>query len=294
MQDLELQNKPLTVAEVRAQVNLIQQVMESVMKNGTHYGTVPGCGDKPTLLKAGAEKIMSTFRMAAEPIITDLSTSDEIRYRISVRMTSASGLFLGAGVGEGSSNEEKYKWRKAVCDEEFNETPEDRRREKWQRYYDKYKKQYVTSKTKQVRTNPADLANTILKMAKKRALVDGILTVTAASDIFTQDIEDLPDEMLNGNSDAQPQVNMKPKVVMPQETQPEQHKEQQPGPVKVMSSIAQQKAIHTLAGKIWGKDEQPLYELLLKTYGVDSTAEITSKQAGEVIENLSKQANGKK
>ena len=34
-------------------------------------------------------------------------------------------------------------------------------------------------------------------MAKKRALVDAVLTVTAASDIFTQDIEDIPEEILN-------------------------------------------------------------------------------------------------
>jgi hypothetical protein len=39
--------------------------------------------------------------------------------------------------------------------------------------------------------NPADYYNTCLKMAKKRAHVDAILTVTAASDIFTQDLEDM-------------------------------------------------------------------------------------------------------
>ena len=39
--------------------------------------------------------------------------------------------------------------------------------------------------------NPADHYNTVLKMAKKRALVDAVLTATAASDIFTQDLEDI-------------------------------------------------------------------------------------------------------
>ena len=39
--------------------------------------------------------------------------------------------------------------------------------------------------------NPADHYNTALKMAKKRALVDAVVTSTAASDIFTQDLEDL-------------------------------------------------------------------------------------------------------
>jgi hypothetical protein len=91
---------------------------------------------------------------------------------------------LGEGIGECSSNEEKYKWRKAY-DEEWNATPENRRRIKFGKYKDK-----------QVRTEPADVANTILKMAKKRAQVDAVITCTAASDIFTQDIEDLPEEVV--------------------------------------------------------------------------------------------------
>jgi hypothetical protein len=40
--------------------------------------------------------------------------------------------------------------------------------------------------------NPSDYYNTCLKMGKKRALVDAVLTSTAASDIFTQDIEEDP------------------------------------------------------------------------------------------------------
>ena len=37
----------------------------------------------------------------------------------------------------------------------------------------------------------ADVYNVVLKQAKKRALVDAVLTATAASDLFTQDLEDL-------------------------------------------------------------------------------------------------------
>ena len=40
--------------------------------------------------------------------------------------------------------------------------------------------------------NPVDSFNTVLKMAKKRALVDAVLTATAASDLFVQDLEDTP------------------------------------------------------------------------------------------------------
>lgn len=181
-------SRSLTAADVRAQVNLMQDVMLEVMKDDTHFGIIPGT-KKRSLYKAGAEKIMSTFRLAADPEVTDLSRDGEIHYRVKVSILSASGAFLGAGIGECSSGEDKYSWRAAVCDEEFDDTPENRRRIKYSKY------QGRVEKKKQVRTNPADVSNTILKMAKKRGLIDGVLTVTAASDLFTQDIEDLPPEV---------------------------------------------------------------------------------------------------
>jgi hypothetical protein len=180
----------LTAEQVRARVNLIQQVMHGVMKAGVHYGTVPGT-DKPTLYKPGAETLAVTFRIAIDPLVDDLSTDDEAHIRVTCRgIHQDTGAVLGSGVGEASSNEEKYRWRRAVCDEEFEATPEDRRRVKWTR-----KRDGSTYIVKQVRTQPADVANTILKMAKKRAQVDMTLSVTGASDIFAQDIEDLPAEM---------------------------------------------------------------------------------------------------
>lgn len=171
-----------TPEQIRANVNLIQNVMVKVMHKGTHFDTIPGCGPKPTLLKSGAEKLCSTFLLAPDPVVEDLSTHDERRYRIKCRLIhSPSGTFMGSGIGECSSEEEKYKWRKAVSKKEFEATPDDRRRIKYTSY----------GEIEQVRTNIADVANTVLKMAKKRALVDGTLTVTGASDMFTQDIEDM-------------------------------------------------------------------------------------------------------
>ena len=186
------EDRPLTALAIQAQVNTIQEVMNQVMKANVHYGVIPGCKE-PSLLKPGAEKIMATFRLSADPEVIDISDNDQIRYRVKIRLVSSSGVFVGAGIGECSSNEEKYKWRKAVCKEEFDEAPVDRKREKWSKGYQN-KPNY---KAQQIRTEPADLANTILKMAKKRALIDAVLTCTAASDCFTQDIEDLPEEYIN-------------------------------------------------------------------------------------------------
>mgnify|MGYP001773033731 CR=1 FL=1 len=188
-----LDNKPLTAQEVGANKALIQRVMAAVMKKDVHYGIIPGT-KKPSLYKPGSEAILSTFRIAIMPEIQDLSTGDEIRYRVLAKGVLPDGTVVGCGLGECSTNEEKYKWRGAVCDEEFDDTPENRRRLKYGSKWNDRTRKKEMSKIKQVRTEPADLANTVLKMAKKRAQIDLTLTATGASDVFDQDIEDLPAE----------------------------------------------------------------------------------------------------
>ena len=199
----------LTAADVRAHVNLIQQVMEAVMigpnkdhPEGIHYGKIPGT-PKPTLYKAGAEKILETFKIAPSYIIEDLGAKGFSRYRVRCIGTHyVSGQVLGEGMGACSSLEEKYKWRKAASNAEYDNTPENERRIKYG-YNKAERREY---EIKQVRTEAADLDNTILKMACKRALVHMAITVTAASDIFTQDVEDLPPEMQLEAEEAQPPV----------------------------------------------------------------------------------------
>jgi hypothetical protein len=53
-------------------------------------------------------------------------------------------------------------------------------------------------------------------MACKRAMVAMILNVTAASDIFTQDIEDLPEELRHTEEVDTATGEVKAKVVMPE------------------------------------------------------------------------------
>lgn len=186
-----------TAAEVKARVQRIQQVMKAVMKDGVHYGKLTGGKNaKNTLFKPGAEVLCVTFNIAPKFQIEDISTDDCIRYRVTcVGIHQPTGAELAEGLGEASSNEEKYKWREAVCDEEYDDTPEDRRRIKYRRWFDRDAREYQIERIKQVRTEPADLANTILKMAAKRAHVAMAINATAAGDIFNQDLEDLPDEL---------------------------------------------------------------------------------------------------
>src|SRR5271156_5026002 len=79
---LELATAPQSAANMKAHVQAIQQVMKAVMKKNIHYGTIPGAGDKPTLFKAGSEVLLATFRIACDPEVQDLSTGDEIRFRV--------------------------------------------------------------------------------------------------------------------------------------------------------------------------------------------------------------------
>lgn len=194
----------MAVAEVVQHAMVVQEVMQAVMKPGLHYGKVPGT-DKPTLFKAGAEKLCMVFKIGDDYRMEDLSTPDVVRYRITcVGIHTPSGATLGQGVGECSGSEEKYKWRRAVCDEEFDATPQHLRREKFGKA-----KGGGFYKQKQVRTEPSDLANTVLKMAAKRAKLAMVLNVLAVSDMFNQDLEDLDDTLREHltEDDAQPQAS---------------------------------------------------------------------------------------
>lgn len=185
---------PQSAQEIKAQIKAIQEVMRGVMQEGVHYGTIPGT-DKPALYKPGSEILLTTFRVSVVPEIEDLSGPDEIRYRVhckGVHMTT--GTVIGVGLGEASTNEEKYKWR-GCLQKEFDNTPEDRRRIKYGWKWGQVQGEKLETETLQVRTQPADLANTVLKMAKKRAQIDLTLTGLAASDVFTQDMEDVPEHL---------------------------------------------------------------------------------------------------
>lgn len=195
---------PATGAQIRQQVNLIQSVMKDIFIKDTHYGIIKGC-KHPSLYKPGSEVILTMFRIAVTPEVDDLSTADERRYRVRAVGRTPNGIHVGTGIGECSSNEEKYKWRRATCKAEFEATPIDRRRVK----------HYSDGPVNQVRVESEDVANTILKMAKKRAQIDLCLTATAASDVFSQDLEDMPEGVA---VDHEPAADSKPPITKPTRT----------------------------------------------------------------------------
>ena len=196
----------LTLDQLVDQVQLIQHTMKRVMQDGVHYGVIPGT-DKPTLYKPGAEKLCLLFRL--DPQYTIYDHYDDVHYTVRATCTlyhSPTGNRMGSGEGLCSTKEKKYGIRAAqrvcpICGASA---------------IIKGKKEYgggwlcwkkkdgcgatfsdddllITAQVTDDVVNPdiADTYNTVLKMACKRALVAGVLNVTAASDIFTQDMEDV-------------------------------------------------------------------------------------------------------
>ena len=247
---------PLTALQLKARLDVIHGVMRDVMKKGIDYDTIPGT-KKPTLLKPGAEKLCVTFRLAAgDPTIEELPAfSGAIRYRLHVPISASSGIVVAVGIGECSSDEEKYRWRRPVHGREFELAPVDERRIK------------VTSEGeewKQVRVHPADVANTILKMSHKRAYIHATIMATAAGSIFAQDVEDLPPGM-TGDAAADEDVDQRRGPI-----QPPQRKA---GAVGQKISDGQAKRIYAIAMSAgWTKAQFAAW--LKETYGVDSDRDL--------------------
>lgn len=201
---------PLSVHDMKVQIQTIQHMLQEVMKKNVHYGVIPGCGDKPTLLKAGAEKISLTFRLAPSYTVVERNLEREHReYRVSCVLTHIpSQQVFGEGLGICTTMEGKYRFRNAskkcpACGGEFIIKGKAEYGGGWLCFAKKggcgakYLDGDSTIEDQPAGTiendNPADVYNTVLKMAKKRAHVDAVLTATAASDCFTQDIEDMPE-----------------------------------------------------------------------------------------------------
>ena len=167
--------------EVRQQVNQIQYLMQQVLKSGEHYGNVPGTKGKPTLFQSGAEKIAYMFHLVPRYEVTRTELGGGHReYEVACTLSSRdSGEVVGYGLGSCATLESKYRYRN-----------------RWDN----------GKKYREENPDIADTWNTVLKMAKKRAFVDAVKSTTAASDIFTQDIEDLPRYMFQDAQSVQAEV----------------------------------------------------------------------------------------
>lgn len=144
------------LAKVTEQLTAIanfQSVIQNNLKSNQDYGVIPGTG-KPTLLKPGAEKIQMLFGVTSEyEEIERVQDYEKGFFAYTIKCTLSKN---GQKITEGLGH----------CNS----------REK-----------------KYIKQDPYSIANTCLKMAKKRAQIDATLTIASLSEVFTQDIEDLQD-----------------------------------------------------------------------------------------------------
>jgi hypothetical protein len=142
----------VTINDAKERIAMLQKFVKEMMIPNVDYGLIPKC-DKPSLFKAGAEKLSDIFGFSKQvEILNRIEDWEKGLFHYEVKMiliNKKSGLIEAEGVGSCNSKEKKYK------------------------YQDSY-----------------NIINTILKMAKKRALIDAVLSATRSSGIFTQDIED--------------------------------------------------------------------------------------------------------
>lgn len=200
----------MSVEEIVEQVRKIQKVMGLVMKPDEHYGVIPGTSGKPSLLKPGAEKLLLLFRL--DPQYSAVEQRDGNHVTITstcVLFHIPTGQRRGSGMGSCSTKESKYAYRKSerVCPECKSPAIIKGKAQYGGGWLCWKKKGGCDAKFKDgdkaiesqdtgrvANEDLPDVYNTVLKMANKRSLVAAVLNATAASDIFTQDIEELPPE----------------------------------------------------------------------------------------------------
>lgn len=230
----EMQMMTWSPKEVMQQVTMIQELMAAGMKVDEHYGVIPGTNSKPTLFKAGAEKLCLMFRLAPRFEIIDKDLGNGHR-EIQVKCTLThinTGKFWGEGVGSCSTMESKYRYRSGVGESTKVQVPKGfwdlRRAGKTEEAMAAIGGKGYTFKKgedglwwihekadKQENPDIADTYNTVLKIAKKRAVVDATITATAASDIFTQDLEEIMPEKFEQKAEVKaepPKTVQKPLI----------------------------------------------------------------------------------
>lgn len=143
----------ISIEEAKERLDNLHRFIREIMVSGVDYGQLPHC-KKPTLYKSGAEKLADIFGFSKRLEVVhrvEDLENDFFLYEVKAILLDKETGRIEAE-GLGSCNNREAKYAK---------------------------------------TDPHAVINTLLKMAKKRAIVDAVLTATRSSGVFTQDIEDL-------------------------------------------------------------------------------------------------------
>ena len=217
----------LTVEEAKSFDDEMNRFIDAVLIAGVDYGIIPNC-KKPTLLKSGAEKILNYLGLIARTEITNRVED----YNVGFFSYEAKVYLIDyngviKGEGIGITNTREGKYAK---------------------------------------TNGYAVQNTVLKMAKKRALVDAALNVGNLSARFTQDVEDM-------NIEPEPTGGKN----LEELKQGSKAKTSKPATKKQIQYLQQLMQQH-------GNTEATMNKHVKQVYGIDDYTQITGVQASELIE----------
>ncbi|MEW6657390.1 MAG: hypothetical protein AB1424_01890 [Thermodesulfobacteriota bacterium] len=220
--------RPMSLAmpemDVEMAVQRFQQIgkfVKSIMQENVDFGVIPGTKNK-TLLKPGAEKLCTFFGLTKEIEILDKEldwTGQDhggepffyLHYKIRL---SRNGRLIAEADGSANSWESKHRYRQAEykcpkCEKETIRRSKEERGGGWYCWGKiggcgaQFPKGDAAIESQDVgkrkNPDPADLVNTIQKMAYKRALIAATLVAVNASEYFTQDMDDL----LSGKNDKE-------------------------------------------------------------------------------------------
>jgi hypothetical protein len=203
----------MQLEDVAKRRNAIVDFTAKAMQKDIDFGVIPGA-TKPTLLKPGAEKLCTLFGLSPQfTIIKSVEDwvgkeygGEPFFYYLYHCSLKRGDYLVGEGDGSCNSHETKYRYRNArpVCPNCGKEAIIKGKEEYGGGWLCFAKKggcgaKFVDGDTaiteqqvgKVLNTDVADQANTILKMAQKRALIAATLIAVNASEFFTQDIEDM-------------------------------------------------------------------------------------------------------
>lgn len=235
---------------------LLLEFCRQVMVEGIDYGVIPGTGSKPTLLKPGAEKLCAFFGLDSVPTLDRVHEDwDKGVFAYTVKIELYSGTRrLGAGLGSCNSLEKKYRYRQQgrkcpICHKETIIKGKEEYGGGWLCYAkkggcgEKFRdndSRIVEQEVGQIANNePYELVNTILKMGHKRALVAAVLVVTGASEVYTQDVEDMPSAYSGVDDFLEPEK--KPEKTEKSVAKPAENKAEKPAaPMTLDASTTQE------------------------------------------------------
>lgn len=240
----------VSVDQAINRIKELQRFVHAVMVKGEDYGIIPGT-KKPTLLKPGAEKLCEMYGLT--PTFSEMAAEKDwangfVYHEIKCSLVSKRTGLVSAE-GVGSCNNRE---------------------------------------TKYVSRDVYTISNTILKMAKKRALVDATLSATRSSGLFTQDVED----MVEAIQDEDHPQNARPPASNETKKQEGKAGSAQSDPTAAtatptddhMATERQIKAIYAAAKSV-GMESSDIDAICEQKYGARPSS-LSRHDASEVITNL--------